>query len=377
MIRKCWNTIKYGTAKAKVIVLSAFGCCLLSVGLLVCAVVFQQMLLGFAGIVCLLLVVALAQTLVIQGGDTSNLKQDMAEPKAFGDGRKKRKQPTVLDEPKSLEQTQADNGKKTAKKSAAKGETDTEKATPQEKVRTKPEPISSETLAAYDKKRVKKTLHKYKVRREHRQILVDRSEKLGILQTPAYIWVEKNQFHMLLLEETPRHISIPLYQITQISYRKKQRVNEKNDYAAFQTDSIVTELFRPYLPDYIHMREEPAAFLYKNLYGIGNDIYVTNRSAAAVFELLGVEFQVEDRVTQSDKVNIYFKDIYKANILLRDNVIDANGYAERISRILDSLVHSSLRYDEVKETLHLMIRNKLITQEFASHYLNIWETLYR
>jgi hypothetical protein len=116
---------------------------------------------------------------------------------------------------------------------------------------------------------------------------------------------------------------------------------------------------------------------YKNLYGIGPGIYFTNRSAASLFDLLGAEFRVHDKVTMSPKANIYFKDTYKANILLRDNVIDANGYADRISHILDSMAKSTTSYNEFKDTLNLMVRNKLITQEFATYYMGVRDKISR
>ena len=181
----------------------------------------------------------------------------------------------------------------------------------------------------------------------------------------------------MLIEQEPRHITIPLYQIKNITYLKKQPANEDIDYAAYKGSSVLADMFRPYLPDYAHSTVVDDLSAYKNLYGIGNDIYVTNRSASALFDLLGVDFQVDDRVTMSNKVNIYFKEAYNSNILLRDNVIDANGYADRISKTQDNLAHSTISYAEFKDTLNLMIRNKLITQEFASYYMGVRDDLTR
>ena len=92
--------------------------------------------------------------------------------------------------------------------------------------------------------------------------------------------------------------------------------------------------------------------------------------------MLGVQFEVEDKVTTSKKVNVYFKDTYISNILLRDNVIDANGYADRISNILDEMAHSTISYAGFKDTLNLMIKNKLITQEFAMYYMEVRDKIF-
>ncbi len=223
----------------------------------------------------------------------------------------------------------------------------------------------------YDRKTIKKTMHRYKVKRDHRLVMIDRCEKLAIKQTPAYVWVKDKDFNILLIEQEPRHIVIPVYRMKEMTYLKKQIVNEDVDYGPFKGKSMLAEMFRPYLPDYSHSTVVDDLSSYKNLYGFGPDIYVTNRSAKQIFDLLALPFRVDDKVTLSAKVNNYFKDTYKANILLRDNVIDANGYADRIASILDGMAHSTISYNEFKETLNLMVKNKLITQEFAQYYMTV------
>ena len=202
-------------------------------------------------------------------------------------------------------------------------------------------------------------------------VIVDRSDKYRIYQTPAYVWVQENQFHILLIEEEPRLLMIPIFRITEISYLKKQPAEPEKDYSLFKKSTILTESFRPYLPDYNQSNKTTDLTSYKNLYGITQGIYFTNNSAKNLFELLGVDFYVEDKVTTSNKVNIFFKEAYKANIKLRDNVLDANGYADSITKTLDDMAHSAISYAEFKDTLNLMTKNKLITDEYANHYMDV------
>lgn len=169
----------------------------------------------------------------------------------------------------------------------------------------------------------------------------------------------------------------PIFSLKEITYLKKQPANADVDYAAFKGKSMLAELFKPYLPDYSHSTVVDDLTAYKNLYGVGPGIYFTNRSAANLFDILGLDFHVEDKVTTSNKVNVFFKDTYKANIMLRDNVIDANRYADRISNILDDMARSTISYNEFKDTLHLMIKNKLITQEFAMYYMEVRDKVSR
>ncbi|MDE5873106.1 MAG: hypothetical protein K2H07_04265, partial [Lachnospiraceae bacterium] len=237
--------------------------------------------------------------------------------------------------------------------------------------------VSDDTADSYDKRKIKRTLYKYKVKRDHRLVLVDFSKKYMIKQCPAYIWVADKQFNMLLLEEEPRHLAIPIGRIREITYLKKQSANVDTDYPMFHRNNLLTAVFKPYLPDYTYNTVASDKNSYKNLYGITGGIYFTNRSAKNLFDLLNVEFQVDDKVTTSSKVNVFFKDAYKANIMLRDNVIDANGYADSIANTLENMTKSTISYMEFKDTLSLMIKNKLITEDFASHYMEMWDKFKR
>lgn len=249
-----------------------------------------------------------------------------------------------------------------------------EDKTEMERARSKgavPEPLTAETVKQYTVKKIRKTLHKYKVKRDHKLAIIDRCETFNISQTPAYIWVDGNDFHMLLIEQEPRHLVLSTFKVGRIKYLKKQPVNINTDYEAFNTKSMVTELFRPYLPDYNQSNVDSDLNYYKNLYGIGPGIYFTNNSAKQLIDFFGFGMDVDDKVTESKRVNLYFKDAYKANIMVRDNVLDANGYADRISSILEEMAASNLSYNEFKETLNLMIKNKFITKEFGMYYMEV------
>lgn len=415
-MRKIVNTFKYGSAQTKRVLVLCLLSGIATVGLAVSALALQQMLLFFGMVISAFITLSLAQTFQIHEGETS--EETGATPE-----NENRKKPggkwTAQEEIKetaerSSEKSEADQNnqvkerankkQKTKKKEKGKKKektkkkerigTETEQAEiGQEEQETEPdenltlnlnqeenaviEPASEEVLKTYDKHKIKKTFRKYKVKRDHRMVLIDYCKKLNIYQTAAYIWVYDKEFHILLIEKEPRHITIPLYSLREISYLKKQPANADVDYAAFQGNNMMAELFKPYLPDYSHSTVVDDLSAYKNLYGVGPDIYFTNRSAASLFDLLGAEFRVDDKVTMSTKVNTFFKEAYKSNILLRDNVIDANGYADRISNTLDSMARSTISYAEFKDTLNLMIKNKLITQEFAMYYMGVRDKISR
>ncbi len=388
-MRKIINTFKYGDKKVKASLALAILAGVGTVVFIVLALIFSSMLPFFLAIVCGFVTVSLVQTFMIEEeahptviGDMLQAKESMQEAPAEKTQIKSKEKKNKSKKNKDQNNKKDKEKKKDKKKN--KENTDTVEEKKQQKEEETPnkkliiiEPINEESVAKYTKKRVRKVMHKYRVKKDHRMAIIDRCDKLHISQTPAYIWVENNDFHMLLIENEPRHIVMSLFRLTEITYMKKVLADDKEDYKVFEKSTLITDTFRPYLPDYLHNSSTTDLSAYKNLYGIGQGVYFTNKSAKNLFDLLGVDFFVEDKVTTSNKVNIFFKNCYKANIMLRDNVIDANGYADRISQILDDMARSTISYAEFKDTLNLMIKNKLITQEFASYYMDVRDKISR
>ena len=408
-MRRIINTFKKGSGKAKLFLILALLTGALSVCFVILSFFTGQLLFFFGAVVSLFVTISLFQSFNICGMDITesdtdgntndentedenaeednaeednakdeNVEDKNAEDEKTGENKKK----TVKEKTRKEKKKTPKNRKtKKNKKSAVPEATDKndivsipDMADEDKGVSDNPEkaePLTIEEAQKYNRKLIKKTMHKFKVKRDHRLVLIDRCERFNISQTPAYIWVQDKEFHILLIEKEPRQLIFPVYSIKNIKYLKKQPANPDIDYAVYKTGSVISGLFGKYVPDYVHSTVVDDLTAYKNLYGIGPDMYFTNRSAKNLMDLLPAEFSVEDKVTTSNKVNIYFKEAYKANILLRDNVIDANGYADRISVILDNMAKSTISYNEFKETLNLMIKNKLITQEFAAYYKDV------
>ena len=409
-MKKILNTLKNGDSRTKRTLVTALLSGAAAVVCVIGAIVIQSMLMFFGAVMGVFICIALFQTLSVYeyraggavnftaqneqseaGGQKSDdeLLQDAlsyAESEYSETGEEEEITEKLTSDMTTKENSKKNKKNKKSKKKKSGKKTEGDEVTEDnegtydlEHSETEPEKkavirqASDEEIASYDKKKIRRTLHKYKVKRDHRMVLVDFCDGFNIKQAPAYIWVYKNEFHMLLIESEPRQIVLPLYSIKQIDYMKKVEVNSDTDYPAFHKETILTNMFREYLPDYSHSTLVTDTSAYKNLYGIAPGIYFTNRSASSLFDLLGVEFVVDDKVTTSNKVNYYFKDVYKSSILLRDNVIDANGYADRISKTLEDMTGAAISYNEFKETLNLMIKNKLITQEFAMHYMDLWD----
>ncbi|MDD6402138.1 MAG: hypothetical protein PUG10_11115 [Lachnospiraceae bacterium] len=392
---KILNTLKYGSATVKRDLIITILSGLTAIGMLISAIITGQMLLFFVAIIFAFITISMVQTFRIHSMDEEvkqnfdDNSENLSGNKSLGKkkasksttnhaadnsssiGKKGKKEKIDDNSSKDLEDNFADEI------DSANENIDKEAYADNQSVHTEKvtKVLSIETAKNYNKKVIKKVVHKYKVKRDHRKVIVDNCKSLKISQTPAFAWIANKEFNLLLLESEPRHLTFPLYSLRNIRYMKKQPANPEIEYPAFESKNMISDMFGELLPDYVHSTVVGDVSAYKNLYCIGSDICFTNRSAGSLFDLLGVEFVVEDKVTTSNKVNVYFKDAYKANIMLRDNVIDANGYADKISTILDGMARSTISYNEFKDTLNLMIRNKLITQEFATHFMGVRDDL--
>lgn len=432
-MKKIVNTLRYGDGKTKFILILAFLAGVGTVALFACAFIFSQMILFFGAVICAFITITLAQTFGIEQQDIPEAKlvddsaignilnnvEHTAQTSVVEETREEQVEAAMVFDEKSnqemdkpweevsveesngeteevegeetqeIEETPTKKKKEKKKKEKTKKVEDEElnqedeekpskKSKKQKEVELNLEEATvEEVLETYTKKTIKKTMHKYKVKKDHRMVIIDNCHKLHIQQAPAYVWVSDKEFNILVIEKEPRHLTLPIFSISEITYLKKQPGNAEKDYPLFKGNSVMANLFSPYLPDYSYSTRVDDLTAYKNLYGIGPGIYFTNNSAANLFDLLGVSFYVEDKITTSNKANHYFKEIYKCNILLRDNVIDANGYADKVSNHLDDMAHSTISYNEFRDTLNLLIKNKLITQEFASHFAEIRDKISR
>lgn len=388
-MKKIINTFKYGDGKTKLILLLTIFAGMGTMVLMALFFVYGEIMLFFGSIMCGFIMITLAQSFGIEqqnfvgakpvkDSEIGNVLNNM-EHTVKSEPEEVKPESEIKPEPEEVkpEPEEVKTEKKIKKERKKK-----EKKVKEKKVREKKEikdiqnATTEEILETYTKKTIKKTMHRYRIKKEHRMVIIDNCKKLHIYQAPAYIWVSEKELNILVIEKEPRHITIPVYSITEITYLKKY-AGKETDYALFKGNSLIANIFREYLPDYSYSTSIDDITPYKNLYGIGPDIYFTNNSAANLFDLLGVKFYVEDKVTTSNKANYFFKEIYKCNILLRDNVTDAKGYADKVSGYLDDMAHSTISYNEFRDTLNLLLKNKLITQEFATHFSEIRDKISR
>lgn len=226
----------------------------------------------------------------------------------------------------------------------------------------------SSALEQYNGQVLKQVKKKYHVKKDHHPIMIDSSKTYKIKECPAFIWRVHNKVFLLLLEKEPRKIVINRELIRHLDYVPRVRANQLKEYQAFEKENLVTSVFRGYLPDYYDVKSEVGNLKYKNLYKIYPDILLSNRSAAQVMDLLCLNFMPENKITNSEKLNGYFKRIYSANILLKDKVYSITEYKEEVDKVLKELCYAEMPEREFKVTLENLVKGRLISEQYAEHY---------
>lgn len=223
--------------------------------------------------------------------------------------------------------------------------------------------------AKYNQKVMKKVKRKYHVRKDHRPIIIDSSDSYHIKQCPAFIWRAHDKVFLLLLEKEPRRICLSRELIHNMGYKAGVKADKNQEYIAFQKENMVTKVFSEYLPDYHDAKLKNDPLKVKNLYTIYPDICITNRSAYQVMDLLLLNFMPKDKITESDKINGFFKRVYAANILFKDKVYSITEYKDAVEQALKEMCYAEIPRREYVLTLENLYKARLISKQYVTHYI--------
>ena len=224
------------------------------------------------------------------------------------------------------------------------------------------------TLESYDEKKLKQVFYKYKVKRDHKCIIIDSWKQHQVLQAPAYIWISRKKVHFLIVEKETREIEVPRTEFTTLLYHPGIVCRTKEEYSQFRKETMMSKIFSKYLPSYRSGNRNGRPVIYKNLFELGNGLYLTNTSARVVLDMLQPVFQVDDQVTRDGHCQEIVKDIYKLGILLRNLVYTAKEYKDLVDDKIRTLANTGIGETEYTEILQLLFRMNLITAEYMEYY---------
>lgn len=392
-MKKFVTGLRYGDWKTRLYVISIPVCVLLGAGLIIASFFVNSMIMFLIGVALGISAIALLQNYAIEEVMIERTEEGQ-EPTEKRTVTLKRPAESELQEPEKLEERPEEKLERLPQKPEAaevkekepqerknveskkpktrETKLQKEKSRPEKPEGKKPElnrAEKAEELVSYDEKKMKQVLYKYKVRKDHKMIMIDEWKEKDVHQCPVYIWVHRGRVHFLMIEGETREISLPLAKAATLKYRKGVVCKAKEEYIQMRKNSLLSAVFEPFLPTYHSGNKNGRPVVYKNLFELGHGLLVTNTSARTVMELLHPEFQVEDSVTRNREYNDFYREIYKNSILFREQVIPTKEYQGRVNDILQQLAGSGAAEQEYEDTLQQLYRSQLITQEYITYYL--------
>lgn len=339
-MHKIINGLRYGNRKTKGIISSVIGLFLFGTISLVLAFATLLPLWGMSSIFSYILAVIVMQSVSFAKTGEILPKQKKAKSKT--------------DEIKEPDETMQDNEEQKTEKDEEKDEEEDESA----------------VLDQYQEKDVKRLLVKYKVRKDHRPVMIDSCQSKQIRQCPAYAWMEKNELALLLFEKEPRLVTFPTSKLAHLTYEPHVLAFPRTDYEQFQKPSFLNLVFSSYLPT-VYEDNTAARKLYrKNLYVLGEDLKFTNRSAKVIMELTQLDVCMDEKIRNQRVTNPYVEKAYELNILLKDGVLTVTEFKHQIREVLNDLSHANISEADFSMYLRQMLSGRMITSEYAQYYMD-------
>lgn len=232
------------------------------------------------------------------------------------------------------------------------------------------ERMKSRYLASLNAKDIKKILKEHKVKQNHVKLMIDTYEERKLKQVPAFAWRTDENLHFLVLEGHANEFEVPLGEIKGIYFEKDVEAEPDQDYGPIKYETFIAKMFAPYLPEYHEYSKEGEIGYRKNLFWIRPGIYVTNSSVANLMSILPkIPFLVDDAICRSDRLDEYFKELYRYSILCKNMVLTREEYKKQIDKTLDSLLEAPVSTKQFVHMLQNMARYRLIEQEHVTRYI--------
>ncbi len=388
-MKRIWNALMYGDAETRKCIGSVIFFSVLAIVLIVVAGVSGEFNLFIFGMIAVIVAIMISQTFTLvdddfvaevnKAGDKETIRSVSVQKNSliYGEGDKRSGK-----KPENQSKKQSDKGKHTGgdaikvetegQMNLSKEESAIMQLTPRDNQKQSKKDSETKDINRYEKynqKVMKKVKRKYHVKKDHRPIIIDSSESYHIKQCPAFIWRAHNKVFLLLLEKEPRRICISREMIHNMGYKAGVKADKNQEYIAFQKENLVTKVFSEYLPDYHDAKVKNDPLKIKNLYTIYPDICITNRSAYQVMDLLLLNFMPKDKITESDKINGFFKRVYAANILFKDKVYSITEYKDAVEMALKEMCYAEIPRREYVVTLENLYKARLISKQYVTHYI--------
>lgn len=243
--------------------------------------------------------------------------------------------------------------------------------------KTSREEENNNFLDRYNEKKIQRILKEHKIKKINEPVIVDFSEKYKIKECPAYIWRDKNNFYLLLLEKQTRKITVPLSTFKYIDYEPGVTADVEKDYKNFQESSFIGKMFGKFLPSYHNGQGREIRLSKKNLYKIAPDIRFTNKSARNLMKILDLNVNIKHSALNQEEYAQYYQIFYQYNILWKDEVLTIEEYENKIKLQLKKIADSTIEIDEYRGMVMKFMKYRWITDEYARFFVEYKEKMER
>lgn len=367
MLRKIWNTLRYGDKRTKTFLWWEIGLILATIALFAAAIASQSFLPGLVAIVTTIIAAAMAKdvALVVKNGGTTGSVQGAVAQKNAKNGKRQDDGSTedTLDD-------EADTGEKKKKKSKKEKKKEEQEAKEQEdREREDEEEFGDDALASMTAEKLKRLLIRYKVKQEHVPVVIDLCIPERIRQAPGFAWTDAGMLKILLIERKPRMLERPLSGLQVMEVERGIAVKASNEYVELRDSEVMKKVFTPYLPRYQKKEIGGRTMLIKNLYILDEDIKFTSTSVNELKKLFSFRIEIADRRLKEMDLSPYYKKVFVDSFLWRDGILTLQEYKAEVEQVIDSLADPAVPYGEFETTLSAMINSGLLPTEYRNYAL--------
>lgn len=358
MLRKVWNTLRYGDARTKAFLISITVLTLAMFGCFVAVFVTGSFLPGLGAIVCAIFVLALAKDVVLimkkstvsDKRVTARKKEDGAN-KQFGLGE-------GWELPEFAEEEKGKKKRKKNEEQEAKEQEAREKEDEKE--------FGDNALGSMTPEKLKRLLVRYKVKQEHVPVVIDLCVSERVRQAPGFAWVEDEMLKILVIERQARMFTRPLSRLQVMEVERGIAVKASNEYVELRENEVMKKAFSAYLPRYQKKEIGGRTVLLKNLYVLDEEINFTSASVNELKKLFSFRIEIEDRRMQDMEQSPYYKKLFVDSFLWRDGILSLQEYKTEVERVIESLASPTVSYGEFETTISAMISSGLLPAEYRN-----------
>ncbi len=356
MLRKIWNTIRYGDGRTKAFLLWEIGLILATVVFVCVAVGTHSFLPWVLAVASAIIAAAMAKdaVLVVKNGGTAG-KQPVT-------GQQKNRTDDVKDF--FDEDTDTVGRKKKSKKEKKKEEQEAKEQ--EEREREDEEEFGDNALASMTTEKLRKLLVRYKVKQEHVPVVIDLCVPERVRQAPGFAWVEGGMLKILLIDRKARMLERPLSKLQVMEVERGIAVKASNEYVELRENEVMKKAFTPYLPRYQKKEISGRTVLLKNLYVLDEDIKFTSTSVNELKKLFSFRIEIEDRRLADMDLSPYYKKVFVDSFLWRDGILTLQEFKAQVEQVIDSLAEPEVPYGEFELTVSAMINSGLLPSEYRS-----------